>query len=109
MRDKYPQILRALASTKAPVFIAAILVFTAAILVASLRLKLIIEAQEIPITLKESVSLTFIGYFFNNFLPTSIGGDVVNVSHGRGGPSYLTHFWNLFLASSCGIPCPCSI
>jgi uncharacterized protein (TIRG00374 family) len=28
-------------------------------------------------TLRESSSLTFVGYFFNNFLPTSVGGDIV--------------------------------
>ena len=77
MRDRYPQILKALASTKIPVFILGLLCFIAAISVASIRLKLIIEAQEIPVTLKEATSLTFIGYFFNNFLPTSIGGDVI--------------------------------
>jgi uncharacterized protein (TIRG00374 family) len=77
MRDKYPQIIRAFASTKVPIFLSGLLVFVFAIFVASVRLRLIIEAQEIPVTYKESVSLTFIGYFFNNFLPTAIGGDVV--------------------------------
>ena len=77
MRDKYPQILKAFASTNIMIFLLALGFFIAAIFVASIRMKLIIEAQEIPVTLKESVSLTFIGYFFNNFLPTSIGGDVV--------------------------------
>ena len=38
---------------------------------------MIIEAQEIQVTFKEAASLSFIGYFFNNFLPTSIGGDVI--------------------------------
>lgn len=77
MRDKYPQIIKAFASTKVLIFLLGILFFIFAIFVASVRLKLIIEAQEIRVTFKESVSLTFIGYFFNNFLPTSIGGDVV--------------------------------
>ncbi len=77
MRDKYSQILKAFASTKVLVFFLGFLIFIAACFVASVRLKLIIEAQDIPVTLKEALSLTFIGYFFNNFLPTSIGGDVV--------------------------------
>lgn len=78
MRGKYSQILIALKSTKPSLFIAALLVFTAAISVASYRLKLIIEASgDTRVTFLESLSLTFIGYFFNNFLPTSIGGDVV--------------------------------
>jgi len=78
MRDKYPQILRAIKNANLLLMVAAILAFVVAILTASLRLKLIVEAQEdIPLTFKEAVSLTFIGYFFNNFLPTSIGGDLV--------------------------------
>jgi len=77
MRDKYPQILKTFASTKVLIFLLGLLIFACAAFVASIRLKLLIEAQNIVITLKEAVSLTFIGYFFNNFLPTSIGGDVV--------------------------------
>ena len=77
MRDKYPQILKTFASTKVPLFLLGLVIFTAAASVASVRLKLLIEAQNIPVTLKEALSLTSIGYFFNNFLPTAVGGDVV--------------------------------
>ncbi|MCX5666301.1 MAG: lysylphosphatidylglycerol synthase transmembrane domain-containing protein [Candidatus Omnitrophica bacterium] len=76
MRDKYPQILKAFASTKVPIFLLGLLIFASAAVVGSVRLKLLIEAQGINVTFKEALSLTFIGYFFNNFLPTSIGGDV---------------------------------
>ena len=77
MRDKYPQIIEVLAKTRITVFAAGFLIFLAACAAASARLRIIIEAQDIPVTFKESFSLTFIGYFFNNFLPTAIGGDVV--------------------------------
>lgn len=77
MRDKYGEILNALKGTSMPVFCLAVLTYTGASLIASLRFKLIIEAQNIKIKLREAVSLTYIGFFFNNFLPTSIGGDVV--------------------------------
>lgn len=77
MRDKYPQILKIFSSTKAPLFILSLFIYALACAIASIRLKLLIEAQEISITMPEAVSLNFIGYFFNNFLPTSIGGDVV--------------------------------
>ena len=77
MRDKYPQIIKVFASTNIPTLLLGVFFFIAAIFIASLRLEFIIEAQGIPVTFNESVSLTFIGYFFNNFLPTSIGGDVV--------------------------------
>lgn len=77
MRDKYPQIVEALKGTNPYLFIASLVIFIICLMLASLRLKLIIAAQGTKTTLKEAASLTFIGYFFNNFLPTSIGGDVV--------------------------------
>jgi len=40
------------------------------------RLKLLMSGQEVSLSIKDAVFLTFIGYFFNNFLPTAIGGDI---------------------------------
>lgn len=40
-----------------------------------LRLKLLLKGQKIVMGIKDTVYLTFIGFFFNNFLPTAIGGD----------------------------------
>lgn len=40
------------------------------------RLKLLMSGQKILLSIKDAVYLTFIGYFFNNFLPTAIGGDI---------------------------------
>jgi len=78
MRNRYGQILHALRGTDIYLLAIALLVFISTITVSSVRLKLIAEAQGvITITFLESLSLTFIGYFFNNFLPTAIGGDVV--------------------------------
>ncbi len=77
MRGKYGQILDVLKGASLPVFGIAFAAFIMAIATASFRLMLIIEAQDISITFMEALSLTFIGYFFNNFLPTAIGGDVV--------------------------------
>lgn len=78
MRGKYGEIAAALKGTSLPVFCAGLAIFITALFVASFRLKLIIDAQGgAGVTFLEALSLTFIGYFFNNFLPTSIGGDVV--------------------------------
>lgn len=77
MRGKYTEILDALKSVDPGVFLFALCVFMAAIILASIRLKLLIKIQDIHLTLPEAVSLNFIGYFFNNFLPTAIGGDVI--------------------------------
>lgn len=34
------------------------------------------SSQKISLSLKDVLHLTYIGYFFNNFLPTAIGGDI---------------------------------
>ncbi|MFH1853769.1 MAG: lysylphosphatidylglycerol synthase transmembrane domain-containing protein [Candidatus Omnitrophota bacterium] len=40
------------------------------------RLKLLLAGQKINIGMNDVISLTLIGFFFNNFLPTAIGGDI---------------------------------
>lgn len=81
MRGKYGDIVKALKNTNMYVFSLAFAAFMVASTVASFRMKLIIEVQGIDLTFREALSLTFIGYFFNNFLPTSIGGDVVKAHY----------------------------
>jgi uncharacterized protein (TIRG00374 family) len=81
MRGKYDQILCALRRTNLSWLSLAILVYSAAIMLASGRLQLIAKVQSIRMTYPEAVSLNYIGYFFNNFLPTSIGGDVAKAYH----------------------------
>lgn len=77
MNDKYTSIFRTLKGTSIPILTLGFAVSLCAIIIGSLRLKLIIAAQGIKIKSSEAVSLNLIGYFFNNFLPTSIGGDAV--------------------------------
>ena len=78
MRGNYEKIASTLSNIDIRMFALALVLFISAIIVASYRLSLIVLAQkEGGITLKEAISLTLLGYFFNNFLPTAIGGDVV--------------------------------
>ena len=78
MRGKYGAIASALKGTDLMVFCIALALFFSAVVLASCRLLLIIRAQKggLFVTFRESFSLTLVGYFFNNFLPTAIGGDV---------------------------------
>lgn len=77
MRDELGDIFAALAQTKIWIFGLAFLTMVSTIFIISLRLKKIFQAQNIFLTLKDLIYLSFIGYFFNNFLPTALGGDVV--------------------------------
>jgi len=77
MRGQYQQVMSVIKGMDVGIFLTGLLIFSCAHLIVSLRLKLIIQAQEISVKFFETVYLTLIGYFFNNFLPTAIGGDVV--------------------------------
>ena len=43
----------------------------------AVRLRLFLAAQNIIICMREAIGLALIGYFFNNFMPTAVGGDMV--------------------------------
>ena len=77
MRDDVPAIALALKNINRPLFLASALLFLGTVPVLAKRLQIIFEAEGVPIRFRESSSLTFVGYFFNNFLPTSVGGDIV--------------------------------
>ena len=47
----------------------------------SYRMKIIFLGENLEITLGESLQLTLIGYFFNNFMPTAVGGDIVKAHY----------------------------
>lgn len=57
-------------------FIASFILFVIISFLVAFRFKLLLKVQNTFLSLKESAKLTFIGYFFNNFLPSSIGGDL---------------------------------
>lgn len=44
------------------------------------RWHLLLRAAKLPVTLGDSIRLTFAGLFASNFLPTTIGGDVVRLA-----------------------------
>ena len=76
-RKDIPGIAAVLKSVNLYYFLAALLFQISAVVVVSERLRIILGVQRLKLSLGESVYLNFIGNFFNNFLPTSIGGDLV--------------------------------
>ena len=47
----------------------------------SYRLKIIFVGENIKVSLKQAVQYTLVGYFFNNFMPTAVGGDIVKAHY----------------------------
>jgi len=54
----------------------ALILYTSTIILISWRWRLLLVSQEAGVPFGQVLSLYFIGFFFNNFLPTSIGGDI---------------------------------
>lgn len=77
IRDDIPQILDAMRTADHKLIALATLVFLTTVPILARRFQLIYRAEDVKISLRECAQLTSIGYFFNNFLPTSVGGDVV--------------------------------
>jgi hypothetical protein len=104
MRDKLGEIVENLRSADAATFLYSIFVFNAAIAILAARFKRILDAEDCPIGIKDSLSLTYIGYFFNNILPTAVGGDLVKgyyVSRrvGRKLPAFTAIFMDRFVGA----------
>ena len=77
MRNDAPMIFQTLKNINRSLLIFSIFIFLLTVLILAKRLQLIFAAEDVNLRLIDSCNLTFVGYFFNNFLPTSIGGDIV--------------------------------
>ena len=77
MKDKIADTFTALKMTDLRLLSIAFAVNLLGIMICSARFRIVLVAQKIYFSLIEATKLTFIGIFFNNFLPTSVGGDVV--------------------------------
>ncbi len=77
MRNDFPEILHTLKNVDRPLFALAFLVCLSTVPILAKRLQLIFAAEDVPVKMVDTSNLTFVGFFFNNFLPTSVGGDIV--------------------------------
>lgn len=77
VREDIPQVIQVLKNINRRYLAFAVTIFLFTVFVLAWRLQMIFEAEEIPIKFFDASNLTFVGYFFNNFLPTSVGGDIV--------------------------------
>lgn len=55
----------------------ALALFELAIVVNAVKWYVLLKAQGLPVPLLALVNYTFVGFFFNNFLPANVGGDVI--------------------------------
>ncbi|MBF0493571.1 MAG: flippase-like domain-containing protein [Candidatus Omnitrophica bacterium] len=77
VRKDIPEIVPAISSCDLKYLSAAVLIFVFNVAAMAYRLKIVFEGESLSMTFLECLQLTYMGYFFNNFMPTSVGGDLV--------------------------------
>jgi uncharacterized protein (TIRG00374 family) len=75
----WQQTLETLGKARFSYLAAAFVLYLAGIVVRAYRWQILLSALRMDIPLAKLTSLYFVGTFFNNILPTGIGGDVVRV------------------------------
>ena len=77
LRQDYHEVARQIRQARIAIYALSLLLFSISLALLGYRLKIILNAQGHRFSFKQSLALTYIGYFFTNFLPTAIGGDIV--------------------------------
>lgn len=75
----WPQVWQAVRQAHGAYLAAALTLSLAGIVVRAYRWRILLQALDMHPSLARLTALYFVGTFFNNFLPTGVGGDVVRV------------------------------
>jgi len=102
MRHHLPGVAATLMKTNLAIFFVAVLLFAVNVCVLAARLRLVFQGEGLLIPYNRMVQLTFVGYFFNNFMPTAIGGDLVKAYYAyaqtdQAGKSFVAVFMDRFV------------
>ena len=90
MRGNLPHVLNTLANMNYLFFVFAIGLFMTNVVMLSLRLNMLFRGEGLKIPFGRVVQLTYIGYFFNNVMPTAVGGDIVKAYYANKSTSQTT-------------------
>lgn len=77
MRKDAKEIVETLITCDLRYLSAALVFFLINAILLGYRLQIIFAGENLKVTFWEAFQLNFIGYFFNNFMPTSVGGDLM--------------------------------
>ncbi|MDD4956056.1 MAG: lysylphosphatidylglycerol synthase transmembrane domain-containing protein [Candidatus Omnitrophica bacterium] len=81
MRDEIRGIYKIILSCPVGYLVVAAILFSMNIVMLAYRLKLIFFGEDLKLNMTEALQLTLIGYFFNNFMPTAVGGDIIKAHY----------------------------
>ncbi len=77
MKGRYKDIYEQIKMTNLSVFLIAFLSYQLNMLINTKRLHLLLKGEGIDLHFMRIVEFSYMGFFFNNFMPSSLGGDVV--------------------------------
>jgi len=78
-RNRIPEIMQILKQCDVVLVICAVIIYFCSTAMVASRLRIVFKMQDIQFNFFTVLRLSFLGYFFNMFLPTSIGGDIVKM------------------------------
>ena len=82
----------------------ALTMYLISVVIIAYRWQILLVAKQVPMAIRRAISLYFIGNFFNNFLPTSIGGDAVRAySAGADMDNRMDAFASVFIERFIGL------
>jgi uncharacterized protein (TIRG00374 family) len=81
MRGEFKGICQTMAGCSIRLILTAALLFFGMVLVLSWRLKVVFDGEDLVLPFMEALQLTVVGYFFNNFMPTAVGGDIIKAHY----------------------------
>ncbi len=76
LRGDLGGIIQTIKITNIKLFAGAVVLYILTVIIASYRLKKLLKVQGIYLSLVDATLLNFVGFFFNNFMPTAVGGDI---------------------------------
>ena len=83
MRGRFDELLNTIRSVNIGLFLLALAVGSCVLVINAFRLKFLFEIQEIYFSSVEVIKLALMSVFFNNFMPSTIGGDVFKLYYAK--------------------------
>jgi len=85
--DNFREVIHIIGQVSIPFMLVAALFFTANLVIGTFRWDVLLRAQEVGVSKWYLLQSVYVGYFYNNILPSNIGGDfyrVYDISKNRG-------------------------
>ena len=102
MKPHFSRIADTLSRTNLLLFSLGVGLFSSNVILFSVRLQLLFAGEGLKVPFGRVIQLSYIGFFFNNFMPTAVGGDIVKAYYsyrqtGEAAKSFIAVFMDRFI------------